>query len=119
MTEFGKYPENRLDIRMDENGHMTFEQNAEFKKYYAPTRGELEEKLEELQYRLDLLETDEPDDILSVEHEEWEDEVNDLQERIREIKFYIKNYIKYIDRRGILWYNMSREVRIWLFHRTC
>ena len=94
MTEFGKYPENRLDIRMDENGHMTFEQNAEFKKYYAPTRGELEEKLEELQYRLDLLETDEPDDILSVEHDEWEDEVNDLQERIREIKEEIEEMDK-------------------------
>ena len=84
MSIFDKYPENRLDIRVDENGHMTFEQNAEFKQYYAPTRKELEEELEELQDRLDLLELDEPADILGIEHDEWEDEINDLQNRIRE-----------------------------------
>ena len=47
MGELPNYPENRLDIRVDENGNVTFEQNAEFVKYYAPTREELEEELEE------------------------------------------------------------------------
>ena len=86
MTELRKYPENRLDIRMDENGHMTFEQNAEFKKYYMPTREELEEELEELEDQMAVLELDEPEDILSFEHDEWEDAKNDLMERIRDVE---------------------------------
>ena len=90
MSEFGKYPENRLDIRVDENGNVSFEQNEEFRKYYKPTREELEEELEELQDQLDMLSLDEPDDILGIEHDEWEDQVNDLQDRIREIEEMIE-----------------------------
>ena len=82
----GKYPENRLDIRIDENGNITYEQNSEFAKYYAPTREELEEELEELQHELELLEIDEPDDYWDGEHDNWEDEMSMLKDRIREIE---------------------------------
>ena len=33
-----------------------------------------------------MLELDEPDDILGIEHDEWEELVSDLRERIREIE---------------------------------
>ena len=91
MDGFGKYPENRLDIRLDKNGNITLEENREFAKYYAPTREELEERLEELQDELDLLNIDEPADMLSLEYEEWEDRIHDLEEQIREIEESIEN----------------------------
>ncbi len=91
MNEYGQYPENRLDIRVDENGKVSFEQNAEFARYYAPTREELEEELEELQEQLDILNLDEPADILSIEHDDWEDEVRDLEERIRDLEDAIED----------------------------
>ena len=47
MQKLPNYPQNRLDIRIDENGNVTYEQNPEFAKYYAPTRAEKEEELEE------------------------------------------------------------------------
>lgn len=90
MSEFGKYPENRLNIRIDENGRITFEKNEEFAKYYMPTREEAEEELEELQYELDSLNLDEPADILSAEHDEWEEAVSFLEEEIRELEKIIE-----------------------------
>ncbi len=90
MSESGKYPENRLNIRIDENGHITFEKNEEFAKYYMPTREEAEEELEELQYELDSLNLDEPADILSVEHDDWEETVSFLEDQIREPEQFIE-----------------------------
>ena len=46
MKETPGYPENRLDIRVDEQGKITYEQNPVFAQYYAPTREEKEEELE-------------------------------------------------------------------------
>lgn len=86
MEGYGQYPENRLDIRVDVNGNISYEENKEFAKYYAPTREELEEELEELTNELETLNLDEPEDILSIEHEEWEDAVSDLEDRIRYIE---------------------------------
>ena len=45
MKETPGYPENRLDIRVDEQGKITYEQNPVFAQYYAPTREEKEEDL--------------------------------------------------------------------------
>ncbi|MCR5296022.1 MAG: DUF4482 domain-containing protein [Clostridiales bacterium] len=86
MGELPNYPENRLDIRVDENGNVTFEQNAEFVKYYAPTREELEEELEDLQYQLEMLELDEPVDRFDGSYTEWEEEVVKLKNRIEELE---------------------------------
>lgn len=86
MGELPNYPENRLDIRVDENGNVAFEQNAEFVKYYAPTREELEEELEDLQYQLEMLELDEPVDRFDGSYTEWEEEVVKLKNRIEELE---------------------------------
>lgn len=84
MTELPNYPENRLDIRIDENGNVTYQQNTEFAKYYAPTREEKEEELDELRERLELIELDEPEDILSDEYDDWEEEKRALEEMIKD-----------------------------------
>ena len=47
------------------------QQNPEFAKYYAPTREEKEEELDELKDRLEWLEIDEPVDLYSDEHDDW------------------------------------------------
>ena len=86
MDGIPNYPENRLDIRVDENGSVTYEQNAEFAKYYAPTKEELEQELEELQDRLELLEIDEPDYLYGDEHDEWEEERADLEDQIADLE---------------------------------
>ena len=86
MTELPNYPENRLDIRIDENGNITYQQNTEFAKYYAPTREEKEEELEELRDRLVLLELDEPVDIYSDEYDDWEEEKRALEEEIEDLE---------------------------------
>ena len=86
MTELSNYPENRLDIRIDENGNITYQQNTEFAKYYAPTREEKEEELEELRDRLELLELDEPVDIYSDEYDDWEEEKRALEEDIEDLE---------------------------------
>ena len=91
MKETPGYHENRLDIRVDEQGKITYEQNPVFAQYYAPTREEKEEELEALKDRLELLDLDEPDDVYSEEHDDWEDirrglteAIEDLEEEIRE-----------------------------------
>lgn len=86
MSEWGKYPENRLDIRMDENGNISYEQNRVFAQYYAPTREEMEEELEDLEYQLDMLELDRPDFGLEEEYDEWRIRMDNLKERIRELE---------------------------------
>ena len=92
MKETPGYPENRLDIRVDEQGKISYEQNAVFAQYYAPTREEKEEELEQLKDRLELLDLDEPDDLYSEEHDDWEDirrglaeAIEDLEEEISEM----------------------------------
>ncbi len=89
MREIPEYPENRLDIRMDEHGNVTYQQNPVFAHYYAPTREEKEEELEALKDRLTLLDLNEPDETWSGEYEDWEDErrrllddIEDLEEEI-------------------------------------
>lgn len=86
MKEFPGYPENRLDIRVDEQGNTSYQINPVFARYYAPTVEEKEEELEELKDRLGLLELDEPDDIYSDEYEDWEEEKERLEEEIRELE---------------------------------
>ena len=92
MNEIPNYPENRLDIRVDENGNITYQQNPVFAHYYAPTREEKEEELEALKDRLVLLDINEPDDFFSDAHDDWEeerrrleDEIEDLEEEIAEM----------------------------------
>ena len=63
MKEIPEYPENRLDLCVDGQGNITYRQNPVFAKYYAPTREEKEQELEDLKDRLELLELDEPMDV--------------------------------------------------------
>ena len=86
MKETPGYPENRLDIRVDEKGKITYEQNPVFAEYYAPTREEKEEELEALKDRLELLDLDEPDDVYSEEHDDWEDIRRGLTEAIEDLE---------------------------------
>ena len=86
MKEIPDYPENRLDIRVDPQGNVTYEQNPVFAQYYAPTREEKEEELEELKYRLELLEIDEPADLYSDEHDDWEEERRKLEDEISDLE---------------------------------
>lgn len=91
MKEIPGYPENRLDIRVDEHGNVSYRQNPVFAKYYAPTREEMEQELEELKDRLELLKLDEPMDVLSIEFEDWEAERNILEDKIEELEEEIEN----------------------------
>ena len=86
MKETPGYPENRLDIRVDEQGEITYEQNPVFAQYYAPTREEKEEELEALKDRLEQLDLDEPDDFYSEEHDDWEDIRRGLTEAIEDLE---------------------------------
>ena len=86
MKEIPGYPENRLDIHVDEQGNVTYRQNPVFAQYYAPTREEKEEELEELKYRLELLEIDEPADLYSDEHDDWEEERRKLEDEISDLE---------------------------------
>ena len=84
-----EYPENRLNIVVDENGNVTYRQDAEFLKYYTPTPEEMEEELEDLEYQLEMKLLDEPVgpfDMFDTEYDDWKDELSDLRERIRELK---------------------------------
>ena len=91
MKEIPGYPENRLDIRVDKQGNVSYRQNPFFAKYYAPTREEMEQELEELKDRLELLKLDEPMDVLSIEFEDWEAERNILEDKIEELEEEIEN----------------------------
>lgn len=86
MSELNNYPENRLDIRVDVNGNVTYQQNPVFAKYYAPTREEKEEELAELRERLELLELDEPEDDEFGEYEDWADEKRALEDDIEALE---------------------------------
>ena len=56
MKELPNYPENRLDIRVDEQGNMSYQQNPVFAAYYAPTREEKEEERRKLEDEIEDLE---------------------------------------------------------------
>ena len=86
MKEIPNYPENRLDIRVDEQGNINYQQNPVFAAYYAPTREEMEEGLEELKDRLERLEMDEPDDCYSDEYDDWEEERRKLEDEIEDLE---------------------------------
>ena len=86
MKEIPGYPENRLDIHVDGQGNVTYSQNPVFAQYYAPTREEKKEELEELKDRLELLDLDEPDDLYSDEHDDWEDIRRGLMETIEDLE---------------------------------
>ena len=51
----------------------------------------MEQELEELKDRLELLKLDEPMDVLSIEFEDWEAERNILEDKIEEIEEKIEN----------------------------
>jgi hypothetical protein len=92
MKDIPNYPENRLDIRVDERGNVVYEQNPVFAKYYAKTPlEEKEEELETLKHRLEMLKIDEPTDVLSVAYEDWEDLRDALEEQIDELEEEIEN----------------------------
>ena len=86
MKEIPGYPDNRLDIHVDEQGNVIYRQNPVFAQYYAPTRKEKEEELEDLKDRLELLDLDEPDDVYSDEHDDWEDIRRGLLESIEDLE---------------------------------
>ena len=47
-----EYPENRLNIMIDENGNVSYRQDPAFLKYSTPALEELEEELQDLEYQL-------------------------------------------------------------------
>lgn len=82
-----EYPENHLNIRVDENGNVSYEQDPLFAKYYfQPPENPLEEKLDELKERLDDLLIDEPANLYGESHDEWELRVADLEDEIAELE---------------------------------
>ena len=54
--------------------------------YESMTHDELEERLDELRTQRDILECEEPDDLESDAYEEWEEQCEQLDERIEEIE---------------------------------
>lgn len=88
------YPENRLNIVIDENGNTTYRQDRKFMKYYTPTPDEMEEELEDLEYRLEMKLLDEPVgpfDLFDTEYDEWKDDISDLREQIRDLREAIES----------------------------
>ena len=84
------YPENRLNIRVDEQGRVTFEQDPAFAEIYnRRPAGPMAEKLETLREKLEDLIIDEPVELYSDAHDDWEmrraeleDEIEDLEREI-------------------------------------
>lgn len=81
-----KYPENRLDIRMDEQGNISYVQNPVFSKYYAKTNDEIREEIDELSYELDLLEAGEPPEYYYDEYAEWLENKRNIKDRIEDLR---------------------------------
>lgn len=59
---------------------------GEDEDYESMTHDELEERLDELRIQRDTLECEEPDDLGSEVYEEWEEQCEQLDERIEEIE---------------------------------
>ena len=83
----GEYPENHLNIRVDENGNVSYEQDPLFAKYYfQPPANPLEAKLAEMKERLDDLLIDEPVNPYGDAHDYWELNVAELEDEIADIE---------------------------------
>ena len=85
------YPENRLNIRIDQQGRVTYEQDPAFAQAYfrpaaTPEEARLEEKLEKLRDRLDDLLIDEPLNLYGEAHDRWELRRADLEDKIEELE---------------------------------
>ena len=83
-----QYPENRLNIRMDEEGHITYEQDPVFAKYYddSSAPSPQDSALEALRERLDEWIAAEPLDLYGDAHDEWELRRADLEDEIEELE---------------------------------
>ena len=83
----GSYPENRLNIRVDAQGNISYEQDPAFAKYYfQQTQSPEEARLEALREELEDLEIDEPVDLYSEAHDEWELRRAELEDEIEELE---------------------------------
>lgn len=82
-----EYPENHLNIRVDENGNVSYEQDPLFAKYYfqAPENPD-QARLEELRERLDDLLITEPLNPYGEAHDDWELRVADLEDEIEDLE---------------------------------
>ncbi len=87
----GEYPDNRLRIRIDGSGKVSFEQDADFARYYKPTREDIEEEIEELRDELAELELNEPMDALDGPYSDWEEEKEELENRIEELESILED----------------------------
>lgn len=83
-----KYPENRLNIRVDERGNISYEQDPSFAAaYYQLSRKKPSElKLEALQEKLDDWIAAEPLDLYSDAHDDWELRRSELEDEIEELE---------------------------------
>ena len=82
-----EYPENHLNIRIDENGKVTYEQDPLFAKYYfQPPENPAEARLEELRERLDDLLIREPVNLYSEAHDDWELRRAELEDEIADLE---------------------------------
>ncbi len=83
-----QYPENRLNIRMDEEGRITYEQDPAFAKYYndSDVPSPQNSALEALRERLDEWIAAEPLDLYGDAHDEWELRRADLEDEIEELE---------------------------------
>lgn len=83
-----KYPENRLNIRVDEQGNISYEQDPSFAAaYFDPQRkNPLALKLEALQEQLDEWIAAEPLDLYGDAHDDWELRRSELEDEIEELE---------------------------------
>ena len=82
-----EYPENHLNIRVDENGNVSYEQDPLFAKYYfQPPENPDQARLEELRERLDDLLIAEPLNPYGESHDEWELRVADIEDEIADLE---------------------------------
>ena len=88
----GEYPENHLNIRVDENGNVSYEQDSLFAKYYfQPPENPLEARLEELREKLDHMLALEPANLYGESHEDWELRVADLEDEIADLESQLEH----------------------------
>ncbi len=87
-----EYPENRLNIHVDEQGNIAYEQDAAFAYFYnRRTREDAEEELEDLRDELAELELNEPFILTGIAHDNWEDRKDVLEEKIRLLEEELEN----------------------------
>ena len=82
-----KYPENRLNIRVDEQGRVSFEQDPAFAAaYFAPPAAPAQQRLQELRERLEDLRAWEPEYLYGDAHDDWELAIADLEDEIADLE---------------------------------